>query len=86
MPITLMRTRWLTGKQHMHTRPQIYFKWNQSPAATWQWISAQFALVSSLLCPCLFSSTSRIESQRGLNEINMVTNIISNNKPYSISK
>jgi hypothetical protein len=59
MPITPMRTRWLTGKQQMHTRPQICFKWNQSPAATWQWIFAQFALVSSLLCPCLFSSTSR---------------------------
>ena len=76
-----MRTRWLTGKQQMHTRPQTCFKWNQSPAATWQWIFAQFALVSSLLCPYLFSSTLRRESQRGLNEVNRVADIISDNKP-----
>ncbi|KAL9374274.1 hypothetical protein Peur_033894 [Populus x canadensis] len=80
MLVTPMRTRWHMGKQQMHTRPQICFKWNQSLAATWQWIFAQFAL-SSLLCPYLLSSTSRRQSQRGLNEVNRAADIISDNKP-----
>ncbi|KAJ6948329.1 hypothetical protein NC651_002619 [Populus alba x Populus x berolinensis] len=65
----------------MHTRPQICFKWNQSLAATHQWIFAQFALVSSLLCHCLFSSTSRRESKKGINEVSRAADIISDNKP-----
>jgi len=74
---TQMKRWWLTGKQQMHTRPPICFKSKQSVDATSQWILAQYALVFSLSCPCLVSSTMRRERQRGLSETNKAKDITS---------
>jgi len=74
---TQMKKRWLTGKQQTHTRPPICFKSKQSVDATSQWILAQYALVFSLSCPCLVSSTMRREGQRGLSEGNEAKDITS---------
>ncbi|KAJ6761425.1 hypothetical protein OIU74_024130 [Salix koriyanagi] len=80
MPSTRMRTRWLTGKQLMHTRPQPCFRWKPSPAATRRWISAQFSLVPSLFCHWVVSSTLRRERERGLSEVKRAAEIVSDNK------